>query len=185
MPWVRVVPEDAAEGELQEAYAQVRRSRGRVANVIAISGLLPQVMLRGIDFYMALMYGSHRLPRPQREMVAVEVSRANGCEYCVRHHAAALARVATPEVAQRVADGQHAGLPPRDLAMLGYARKLTLTPRLVGPGDVDALRRGGLGDEEIVAVNHIVAYFNMMNRIVQGLGVELEPDQGAAPEYKY
>lgn len=185
MAWVRVVPEEAAEGELKAAYAQVRGSRGRVANVITISGLLPQVMLRGIDFYLALMYGKHRLPRPEREMVAVEVSRANECDYCVAHHAAALARVSSRAHADRIAAGQHAELGPREVALLGYARKLTLTPGRVGPGDIEALRKAGLDDEEIVAANHIVGYFNMMNRIVLGLGVELESDGGADPQYKY
>jgi uncharacterized peroxidase-related enzyme len=187
MAWIRVVPEAEAEGALKEAYGRVQARRGKVANVIAVSGLLPELMERGLDFYLALMFGRHKLPRSQREMVAVEVSRANGCAYCVHHHGAALARVAHDEaLARRLMDGDPGlDLPPRDRAMLAYARKLTLAPGEVGPGDVEALRKAGLDDEEILAVNHITAYFNMMNRIVQGLGVELEADKGADARYKY
>lgn len=187
MAWVRVVPEEQATGALKEAYERIRRARGHVANVVSISGLLPVVMERGIDFYLALMFGHHKLPRAQREMVAVEVSRANRCDYCVSHHGAALARVTRDDaLARSFMQGDSAlALAPRDLAMLAYARKLTLEPRAVGPGDVEALREAGFDDEEIVAINHVTAYFNMMNRIVQGLGVELEPDRGADPRYKY
>ncbi|MCA1813149.1 MAG: peroxidase-related enzyme [Halobacteriales archaeon] len=186
MAWVRIVPEERAEGELAAAYARVRRQRGKVAGVIAVSGALPTVMERGVDYYLALMYGSHSLPRADRERVAVEVSRANACAYCVQHHAAALARVLHDDAAaERAAHGDTAGLAAREVAMLGYARKLTLAPATVGPQDVEALRKAGLDDEQVVAVNHVVAYFNMMNRIVLGLGVELEQDAGADPAYKY
>lgn len=187
MAWVRIVPEEAAEGALKEAYARVRERRGRVANVVKVSSLLPDVMERGIELYLALMFGRHKLPRAQREMVAVEVSRANRCEYCVAHHGAALARVLKDEgFAHRfMQEGSALPLAESDRAMLGYVRKLTLAPAEVGPQDVEALRRAGFGDEEIVAINHITAYFNMMNRIAQGLGVELEADKGADPGYKY
>ncbi|MGD9548369.1 MAG: hypothetical protein AB7V45_12600 [Candidatus Krumholzibacteriia bacterium] len=44
----------------------------------------------------------------------------------------------------------------------------------MGPGDLDPLRAHGLDDRAIVDLNQVVAYFNYVNRIAQGLGVELE-----------
>lgn len=41
---------------------------------------------------------------------------------------------------------------------------------------VDRLRGVGLGDEGIHAAAAVVAYFNFVNRIALGLGVELERD---------
>lgn len=41
---------------------------------------------------MGLLFGPGGLSRRQRELIAVVVSRANGCEYCVNHLAEALAR---------------------------------------------------------------------------------------------
>jgi uncharacterized peroxidase-related enzyme len=186
MAWVRVVSEEEAKGDLAEAYARIRGARGRVANVIGVSSVLPEVMERNVDYYMALMYGSHKLPRAQREMIAVEVSRVNRCEYCVRHHAAALARVAKdPAFAAVRAAGDDAGLAAKDRALLAFARKLVLTSADTREADVQALRAAGWGDEEIVAAVHIVGYFSLMNRIVHGLGVDLEPDAGADAAYKY
>lgn len=187
MAWVRVVPEEQAQGDLKQAYARVRGQRGRVANVISVTSLLPAVMERAVDFYLSLMFGHHKLPRAQREMVAVEVSRANRCAYCVEHHAAALERVTRDPT---LADAMRRGVPhpartPQDEVMLAYARKLALQPWDIGQGDVEALRKAGLDDEEVVAVNHIVGYFSMMNRIVLGLGVDIEQDKGADPAYKY
>ena len=58
--------------------------------------------------------------------------------------------------------------------MLDYAVKLTLTPGATGAGDVDALRRAGFDDDAILDVCQVVAYYNYVNRLADGLGVELE-----------
>jgi alkylhydroperoxidase family enzyme len=44
----------------------------------------------------------------------------------------------------------------------------------MGPGDVAALRSAGLDDRGIHDVCAIVGYFAFVNRIADGLGVELE-----------
>jgi len=56
----------------------------------------------------------------------------------------------------------------------GYAEKLTLQPKSVRETDVAALRDAGLEDEAILHVAEVVAYFNFVNRMAEGLGVPLE-----------
>jgi uncharacterized peroxidase-related enzyme len=69
---------------------------------------------------------------------------------------------------------------PNDLAdgtdrvLLSYALKLTHTPGSIEQADVDALRRVGLDDLAIHDLCAIVAYFAFVNRVADGLGVELE-----------
>jgi hypothetical protein len=58
--------------------------------------------------------------------------------------------------------------------MLAYAAKLTRTPAAVGEADVEALRRVGFDDRAILDVCQVVAYYNYVNRLADGLGVELE-----------
>jgi alkylhydroperoxidase family enzyme len=41
--------------------------------------------------------------------------------------------------------------------------------------DVSALRDAGLSDAEILDVCQVAAYYNYVNRMADGLGVELEP----------
>jgi alkylhydroperoxidase family enzyme len=43
------------------------------------------------------------------------------------------------------------------------------------PGDLDSLRVTGLSDAEILDVCQVTAYYNYVNRLADGLGVELEP----------
>ena len=42
------------------------------------------------------------------------------------------------------------------------------------PGDVDALRAVGYGDADVLGIAEVVAYFAYVNRIADGLGVQLE-----------
>jgi alkylhydroperoxidase family enzyme len=67
--------------------------------------------------------------------------------------------------------------------MLEYALKLTNHPEKMIGADVDRLRTAGLSDEAILRVNLIVSYFNFVNRIVSGLGVQLEDKESRI--YKY
>ncbi len=59
--------------------------------------------------------------------------------------------------------------------MLAYAEKLTLTPWAMARGDVEALRAAGFSDRAILDINQITGYYAYVNRLADGLGVELEP----------
>lgn len=59
-------------------------------------------------------------------------------------------------------------------ALCRYALQLTNTPSEVERADLEPLYEHGLDDRAIVDLNQVVAYFNYVNRIAEGLGVELE-----------
>ncbi|NQV42173.1 MAG: peroxidase [Candidatus Marinimicrobia bacterium] len=71
--------------------------------------------------------------------------------------------------------GDHEAFTLQDKAILQYAVKLTKTPADMGKLDVEVLRSRGLNDRAIHDVCAITAYFGFVNRIADGLGVELEP----------
>ena len=58
--------------------------------------------------------------------------------------------------------------------MLDYVAKLTARPAEMQEQDVHALRAAGLGDDEVLDVCQVAAYYNFVNRLADGLGVELE-----------
>lgn len=58
--------------------------------------------------------------------------------------------------------------------MFEYAAKLTKSPAGVEKKDVQFLREAGLEDRSILDVARVVAYFNFVNRMAEGLGVEVE-----------
>lgn len=72
------------------------------------------------------------------------------------------------------ADRETAPLPPADRVMLDYAVQLTERPASVSADDVERLRAVGFDDRAIHDICGITAYFAFVNRIADGLGVELE-----------
>ena len=63
-----------------------------------------------------------------------------------------------------------------DLAIIGFATKLTRTPREMTEPDVARLREHGFSDRAIYDITSITAFFAYVNRVAQGLGVPLEPN---------
>ena len=76
------------------------------------------------------------------------------------------------------ADYRTAELDAADSAMLDYAVKLTCAPATVGDADIQRLRGGGFTDAGILDICQVTAYYNYVNRLADGLGVELEASKG-------
>jgi uncharacterized peroxidase-related enzyme len=72
-------------------------------------------------------------------------------------------------------DYRSAGLTAREVALLDFAVKLTTSPSGIQQHDLDALRGHGFTDEQLVDAVHCVSYFNFINRVLDGLGVDPEP----------
>ena len=77
-------------------------------------------------------------------------------------------------VRQLQTDYRTADLAPADRAMLDYTAKLSRTPAEVVQSDVDRLREAGFDDAAILDICQVAAYYAFVNRLADGLGVELE-----------
>lgn len=172
------VPAEEATGELAQAYDEVRSQRGDIANIFQAMSLRPDVVRAHLNFYVPLMYGDSGLTRAERETLAVVVSAANNCSYCVLHHSDALGKYEKDrEIIARLGKGEiPEKLPPRAAALARYARKLTKQSFAIEESDIKALRDVGFNDADILTANLIAAYYNMINRFVDGLGVTMESE---------
>ena len=92
------------------------------------------------------------------------------------HHGAGLLRLTNDKnlVEQLKNDWQKASLSDADRAMLVYVEKLTLRPWDMAESDVVALRGAGFSDAAILDINQVAGYYAFVNRLADGLGVELE-----------
>ena len=80
MPWIKMIDEADATGELAEMY-DAESSAWGVDHILKIHSLNPPSLKAHILLYRTLMYGKSGLTRIQREMIGVVVSALNHCEY--------------------------------------------------------------------------------------------------------
>jgi uncharacterized peroxidase-related enzyme len=185
MAWIKLIEEKEATGKLKEYYEHVKRTRGKIANILKVQSLNPDALKTHLDLYLTLMFGKSGLTRIQREMIATVVSVANNCDYCAAHHGEALLRLTKNAtlVRQMKHDFHKVDLTRKDYAMLRYAVRLTKNPSELEEKDVEELCEVGFNDADILNINLITSYFNFVNRIALGLGVKFSREE--AKGYKY
>lgn len=95
----------------------------------------------------------------------------------MEHHGAGLRRLTRDDAlveTLKSGDFRSAELSAADGELLRFAVKLTKNPASVVATDIEALRAEGFDDRGIHDASQVISYFNYVNRIADGLGVELE-----------
>lgn len=179
MAYIKTINYEEAEAELKAAYDQISGARGKLAEVHKIQSLNPGALLAHMELYKQVMFARSPLKRYQREMVAVIVSQANNCDYCIHHHQEALLFYwKKQERVDKLLDSpESAGLEQEDIALCTYARHLTLSPAEASQEAIRNLRDAGWEDRAILDVTQVAAYFNFVNRMVLGLGVAFNEEE--------
>lgn len=81
MAWIKTIDEGEADGQLAQIYEAARKRSGRVYNILSVQSQNPAALQAMIQFYQATSLGDSPLTRAQREMLALVVSKINGCVY--------------------------------------------------------------------------------------------------------
>ena len=181
--WIAMIDDAEASAALRSQLDAARAPSGHVDNVMRIHSLRPHTMAGHRALYMSVLHDDgNSLPMWFQEVIASYVSILNRCDYSLTNHFAnARHLIGDDEKASRILDALKAHRPEREfdgaeLAMLGYAEKLTLAPGDMEQADVAKLQDQSVDDGEILEVNQICGYFNYVNRLLNGLGVSLAGD---------
>lgn len=186
MAYIKVIDHHEAEGELRDIYDDLVKTRGKLADVHKIQSLNPKSIVNHMDLYMTIMFGKSSLKRYQRELMAVVVSSTNECPYCITHHAEALNHFWKDDIRlnKLIENFEKVNLTDADLALARFASSLTLKPNSIQESNqIKDLKDAGFSDSAILDANLVCSYFNFVNRMVLGLGVQLEEDGGKGYEY--
>jgi uncharacterized peroxidase-related enzyme len=181
--WIKMISDCDASEELLEVLNLSRTPHGTVDNVMRVHSLRPSTMRGHVVLYRAALHDpANTLPEWLQETISSYVSILNKCEYSLANHwANARHLIGDDNRADEIQIALKA-LRPQDafegaeLVLLRYAEKLTLSPGDLVEADVEDLRSAGIGDGEILEANQIIAYFNYVNRCLNGLGVTTDGD---------
>jgi uncharacterized peroxidase-related enzyme len=152
-------------------------SLGPTASLIDVFKAFPETSKPLIEFHEVLLRGPSPFTEAERELLAAYVSGLNHCRYCHAVHTATAERLGVPEGAvQRLLDGgSTVQVGERMRPVLEYARKLTDSPSSVTKGDAEAVLAAGWDGTALYHAVAVTALFNFMNRLVEGLGIDLSP----------
>jgi uncharacterized peroxidase-related enzyme len=120
-----------------------------------------------------LMRGPSPLTPGQRELIAAYVSGVNSCRYCHGAHSL-VARAFGVDEGALAASLDNIEIAPIDAQLkpiLRYVRKLTESPSRMTAADAAAVYAAGWSDEALLHAIAVCAYFNNMNRLVEGAGI--------------
>lgn len=179
--WFPVPDEIELPENLQRLFGKARERLGFVPNVFRTMSFRPERLSAWFGHYKQLHEPTENLNAAEREMIAVAVSMANGCLYCLVSHGAALREaLGDPIGGDRITlDYRRADLNAKMLAVLDYAVKLTVNPRECSPADLTHLRSFGLTTEEVWDVIEIAAMYNFTNRMAHATGMMPNPEYHA------
>jgi uncharacterized peroxidase-related enzyme len=172
MSWFPVPDPQELPEDLQKLFAKAQERLGFVPNVFRAYSFRPERLRAWFTHFRLLHKPTDGLSAAEREMIAVAVSMANGCLYCLVAHGAALRdALGDPVLADRITlDYRRAGLDERRTAILDFAVKVTRSPLDCNPADLAHLRSFGLTDKDVWDVIEIAAMYNFTNRMALATG---------------
>jgi uncharacterized peroxidase-related enzyme len=170
---------EAATGRAKDLLVAVKVKLGLVPNMTRAMANAPAVLDGYLQFRGAL--GKGTLPTKVREQIALAVSQANGCDYCLAAHSAIAGMVGL--TAEQILDSRHGtAVDPKADALIRFARKVVDARGRVVDGDLDEVRGAGFDDSAIVEVVANVALMTFTNYF--NLVADTDLDFPEVPELK-
>jgi uncharacterized peroxidase-related enzyme len=170
--WYPVPSNEELPDDLAKLFAKAKSTIGFVPNVFRAYSFRPDRMRAWFSHFKQLHVPTENLSAADREMIAVVVSMANGCLYCLTAHGAALREaLGDPIMADRITmDWRRAELDERRTAICEYAEKITKHPVETSEADIARLMSLGLSQEEVWDVAEVAAMYNFTNRLAMATG---------------
>ncbi len=180
MARVPYLTRDDLRAEDREIYDSLVAERGEVLNLFRVLAHAPDLLRRLLGYSTGIRYRL-TLDPALRELAILTVGRLCGAEYECTHHWHIARKAGVPrEKLDALADYERAPVfTDRERAVIRYSVEATRSVR-VAEATFDALR-GFLSTAQIVELVQLVAYYNMIARILEPLKVDLEPGMANLP----
>ena len=153
-------------------FAFFRDRFGFVPNIFRAQTLRPDIVEAEAHMVGTVLLTEDVLSRTRKEYILLVVSAANLNTYCVAVHCEMLRALGVPEeISDQIAvDHRRAALPEADGALLDCALKLARRPREFSKADIEALRRHGFSETQILEAVIMTSLTNFLNTLQMGLG---------------
>jgi uncharacterized peroxidase-related enzyme len=146
------------------------------ATLLDLFKAFPQTSIPLLQFHEVLLRGPSPFTEGERELIAAYVSSLKQCRYCKGVHTATAELLGmAPDWVGNTSDFEAVPIKEKMKPVLQYARKLTQQPSRVSQADADAIFAAGWDETALYHTVAVTALFNFMNRLVEGVGITLDP----------
>lgn len=162
--------EDAPEAS-KPILDNVKKQLGFVPNLHRLMSISPSVL----NGWLGLMSNlSKTLDVKTRDSIALAVSEANGCHYCLSAHSYVAEKFAKMSHEEIALNRQGQSTDPRRGAAAGFAKQVIETRGQVSDADLAAVRAAGFDDAQIVEIVASAAQFLMTNFLNNVAGTDVD-----------
>ena len=183
MSWIKTISFEEATGKLKRLYDRVKGPNNNIDNVLSIHSLRPHTLNGHMVLYKSVLHNNgNTFPKWYLEVLGTFVSKLNKCDYCFDHHSEGIKKNLNDSAKFKLimeameTESFEDVLSPKMVAGCAHAKQLTLDHSSITKETIQELRTHGFDDGEILEVNQVVSYFNYVNRMVVGLGVDTKGD---------
>ncbi len=176
-PYLRAIKEAEADPQVRAVFEEIERYHGYVPTLYRTLAHHPLLLRANWDKTRAVM-DSGPLSERAKETIAVAVSLANDCEYCVRIHGRRLKKLgisaAELEALMRVRLEELSFLDEKEKALVRLMHKINVSAPSVERSDIDTVRGLGATDQEIVHALGVLEVYVAYNKLLVALRVHLD-----------
>lgn len=171
MSRINIVNPTTATGPARAMMDAVQAKIGMTPNFIRLFANSPQALEAYLSFSGSL--GKGQLDVQTQERIALSVSEGNSCSYCVSAHTA-IGQGAGLDSAEMAAARRGTSGDSKAAAMVAFARAISTNRGEVTTAEIDAVRKAGCSDGEIVEIISQVALHTLTNLLAKASRVEID-----------
>jgi uncharacterized peroxidase-related enzyme len=180
MALLSIPTNENADPEAQILFGHCEQIMGRVANAVRVAAHSPKVAQPLVGFLVAILRTevTGLVELRIKLLVILKTSFINGCRYCVGHNVALGRSIGMSDEEIAAIEGEHRAsdlFTPAENAALDWAEYLTERSYRRHPEAVPELKKH-FDEAQIVEISLVSGFFNMWNRFVDALQVDLEPE---------
>jgi uncharacterized peroxidase-related enzyme len=163
---------EASPTRAQPSLAAVKKQLGVVPNLFRLVGNSPAALEGCLGLNGALAKGE--LEVPTRERIALAVAEINGCDYCFSAHSYLGKNLAKLSDAEIAANRDGGSTDPKADAAVRFAARLVHARGHVSDADIQAVKRAGYSDAQVIEIVLHVALNTLTNYVNEVAKAEID-----------
>ncbi|MFH1188203.1 MAG: peroxidase-related enzyme [bacterium] len=173
MSRIKLQNENSNNPEVKKVFDEIRmKTGGTIPAAYRVFGLQPHILQANWNRTKRIL-SEGNLPHSLKESIALTVSNANGCHFCVAIHKNNLLKQGFSEDEVNQIMESNSKDEKIDF-ILKFCVKATKDPRQVNNSDFEQLRNFGYSDEDILEILTTMEMYTGYNKIIVALDLQLD-----------